>query len=100
MKKIEPAIGYTTVGSVRGCCGHCHQSLFRAYECLEKDGNQAAKAGQGCYSDRRVVGLLSPLPKEKGKGWNIHLVDYRELEDEERERLSDALADRAMQKWD
>jgi hypothetical protein len=44
---------YTTYGSVRGCCGHKHQTLTAAQKCLSRD--QAGCRSQGGYSDREVV---------------------------------------------
>jgi len=44
---------YTTIGSVRGCCGHRHRSLETAEECLERDRRGCAR--HGGYSDRDVV---------------------------------------------
>lgn len=44
---------YTTVGSVRGCCGHCHRSYEAAERCLARDRRGCHR--QGGYSDRRVV---------------------------------------------
>jgi hypothetical protein len=44
---------YTTEGSVRGNCGHAHQSVGAAERCRAKD--QRSCAGQGGYSDRSVV---------------------------------------------
>lgn len=44
---------WTTVGSVRGCCGHAHRSEDTAYRCLA--GDRDGCASQGGYSDRRVI---------------------------------------------
>ena len=44
---------YVTHGSVRGGCGHDHRSQRTAEECLRRD--QRGCAGQGGYSDRRVI---------------------------------------------
>lgn len=46
-------ITYTTKGSVRGCCGHKHQTINAAAKCLKAD--QSGCASQGGYSDRRIV---------------------------------------------
>ena len=43
---------YTTVGSVRGWCGHHHQTIAEAVRCLHADARICAR--QGGYSDRRV----------------------------------------------
>lgn len=45
--------GYTTCGSVRGCCGHNHRTIETAQRCVDSD--QAGCARQGGYSDRSVV---------------------------------------------
>lgn len=45
--------GYTTHGSVRGCCGHVHQTMRTAEQCAARD--QRGCASQRGYSDRRVV---------------------------------------------
>lgn len=45
-------ITYTTVGSVRGCCGHNHRSAAAAGLCVGRD--QRACESQGGYSDRQV----------------------------------------------
>lgn len=44
---------YTTVGPVRGGCGHSHGSLRTAVRCLHSD--RVGCRRQGGYSDRRVV---------------------------------------------
>ena len=47
---------YTTIGKVRGCCGHRHRSIKTATKCLVKD--QKACKSQGrytSYSDRVVA---------------------------------------------
>ena len=44
---------YTTIGSVRGCCGHRHKSREAAERCLAED--QRGCERQGGYSDRVVV---------------------------------------------
>jgi hypothetical protein len=44
---------YTTIGSVRGCCGHHHRTIAAAEMCLTRD--QRGCKSQGGYSDRRVV---------------------------------------------
>lgn len=43
---------YTTWGSVRGDCGHVHQTEASATVCLIKDQKGCLK--NGGYSDRRV----------------------------------------------
>jgi hypothetical protein len=48
---------YTTRGSVRGSCGHHHQSVATAQACLDRDEADCAGAGTGCYSDRRIVAV-------------------------------------------
>jgi hypothetical protein len=45
--------GYTTNGSVRGQCGHLHETEGAAYCCRDRD--QRVCAAQGGYSDREVV---------------------------------------------
>jgi hypothetical protein len=45
--------GYTTVGDVRGACGHTHRTLAAAQECLRRD--QRGCRAQGGYSDRRIM---------------------------------------------
>jgi hypothetical protein len=44
---------FTTYGSVRGCCGHRHETRQSADACLADD--QAGCSSQGGYSDRAVV---------------------------------------------
>jgi hypothetical protein len=44
---------YTTIGAVRGECGHRHRTSETAQRCADKD--QAGCAHVGGYSDRRVV---------------------------------------------
>jgi len=46
---------WATDGSVRGSCGHSHDSPEEAWECLCAD--QAACQAQGGYSDRVVLAL-------------------------------------------
>ncbi len=43
---------YTTVGRVRGECGHKHQSPETAQACIGRDG--VGCASQGGYSDRSI----------------------------------------------
>ena len=43
---------YTTIGSVRGCCGHKHRTIKAAVDCIKRD--QSGCAIQGGYSDRDV----------------------------------------------
>jgi hypothetical protein len=47
---------YTTIGSVRGSCGHAHRTIGAALACANRD-NRAVKRGNGSssYSDRGVV---------------------------------------------
>ena len=49
---------YTTIGPVRGECGHRHKSYRNAASCVRRD-NAAVKLGYGeqAYSDRRVYRL-------------------------------------------
>lgn len=44
---------FTSIGSVRGSCGHKHKSEHAATACIAAD--QKACARQGGYSDRSVV---------------------------------------------
>ena len=43
---------WTTIGDVRGCCGHEHRSRDAAETCLRRD--QRGCAAQGGYSDRLI----------------------------------------------
>jgi len=50
----EPTVKhYTCDGSVRGKCGHQHQTQAAARRCIERDHHGCAS--QGGYSDRHVV---------------------------------------------
>ncbi len=49
-------VRYTTVGSVRGTCGHNHLTVEAAARCGAKDDRGCAVAGG--YSDREVVKLV------------------------------------------
>jgi hypothetical protein len=53
MDQTTTRIVYSTYGSVRGCCGHRHQSMGAAEKCLAHD--QAGCRSQGGYSDRSIV---------------------------------------------
>lgn len=58
--------GYTTHGSIRGCCGHMHATEQSAQACLERD--KAGCASQRGYSDRSIAivgddGLLYQDPE-------------------------------------
>ena len=56
--------GYAAVGSVRGSCGHRHQSIADAVRCLNED--REGCASQGGYSDRHVVRVDgSPLSESE-----------------------------------
>lgn len=46
---------YTTIGSVRGTCGHNHRTIAAAYRCCQRDHNACAGLGGGAYSDRYIV---------------------------------------------
>jgi len=46
---------YTTVGNVRGSCGHHHQTIESAVRCMQRD--QADCKRQGGYSDRNLIAL-------------------------------------------
>lgn len=48
---------YTTVGSVRGTCGHKHRTLKRAYLCMASDSSACRKMGG--YSDRHIERVFS-----------------------------------------
>ena len=56
-------ITFTTVGSVRECCGHEHRTYRAARACLERDARGCAK--QGGYTDRWVV-VRDPEHREYG----------------------------------
>ncbi len=43
---------YTTVGRVRGECGHKHRTVTAAQACAERDDDGCAT--QGGYSDRSI----------------------------------------------
>jgi|WetSurMetagenome_2_1015567.scaffolds.fasta_scaffold00973_18 hypothetical protein len=43
---------YTTIGSVRGSCGHAHRDLGTALVCLTRDQRSCSRAGG--YSDRGI----------------------------------------------
>ena len=62
---------YTTIGRVRGCCGHQHRSIEAAQRCVNRD--QAGCAKQGGYSDRSVVkGDGSELSRDEAD-WLDHI---------------------------
>jgi hypothetical protein len=44
---------YTTLGPVRGTCGHRHKEPRTALDCLDRD--RSGCRSQGGYSDRRIV---------------------------------------------
>lgn len=47
---------YTTLGPVRGTCGHRHREARTALDCLERDCRSCrAIPGGTSYSDRRIV---------------------------------------------
>jgi hypothetical protein len=50
---MSKTIGYTTAGSVRGQCGHLHETTTLADRCLARD--RAGCAIQGGYSDRQIA---------------------------------------------
>ena len=46
---------YTTIGSVRGECGHRHKSIATAVRCIDKDDRGCKRScGSDAYSDRVV----------------------------------------------
>lgn len=47
---------YTTIGPVRGQCGHNHRSIETAQRCLQADQDGCGR--QGGYSDRRIVAIV------------------------------------------
>ena len=46
---------YTASGSVRGDCGHKHETAGDAWKCCHRDQTQCGNLGGGAYSDRGVV---------------------------------------------
>ena len=63
---------YTTIGDVRGTCGHQHRTLEAAERCRAADS--AGCKSQGGYSDRRVRnGDGSPLSSDDSE----RLVDIQ-----------------------
>jgi hypothetical protein len=46
------ATTYTTRGAVRGCCGHNHQTIKAAYQCVMKDRSLCSQKRR--ESDRYV----------------------------------------------
>ena len=77
-------VTYTTSGKVRGCCGHQHQTVELAVECLLAD--QEGCAMQSGYSDRRVFAV------EDG--------EMRLLNESEEEREYDEYDKLAEQEWE
>ena len=71
MKKSDTATTYTTLGSVRGGCGHAHRTLATALRCRRRDDAACGSVGGGAYSDRRVV----------------HAADHSPLTDSERAEM-------------
>lgn len=53
---------YTTVGPVRGECGHKHRFLHTAKQCLDRDMDGCVF--QGGYSDRRIVVVDNGVQRE------------------------------------
>jgi hypothetical protein len=49
---------YTTLGDVRGGCGHAHRSLEAAIACRKADHKGCVS--QGGYSDRQVYTISEP----------------------------------------
>jgi hypothetical protein len=70
-------VTYTTIGSVRGSCGHAHRTLTAAQACADAD-QRAVRRGHGAsaYSDRTV-----------------RRSDGSPLSEREHERLQDARQD-------
>ena len=54
MGEGDAVTSYTCVGPVRGSCGHTHDTLRDAIECLDRDRKACRELGGGSYSDRRV----------------------------------------------
>jgi hypothetical protein len=52
----SPLSHYTTRGSVRGSCGHRHETPESAERCRSRDAADCRKAGG--YSDRGVLRVL------------------------------------------
>lgn len=72
MATTETNVIFSTYGSVRGCCGHRHETRQAADKCLAKD--QAGCKSQGGYSDRSVV-LVDD------EGWLYHDMGQFAAED-------------------
>jgi len=51
----EKPITYTTIGNVRGACGHTHRSILAAWRCQDRDYRECKRAGSAFYTDRRIV---------------------------------------------
>ena len=48
-------ITYSCEGSVRGDCGHHHNTIMTALKCADRDGKLCSELGGGAYSDRRRI---------------------------------------------
>ena len=46
---------YITKGTVRGSCGHRHETIKAAYECMTKDRDLYAQSGG--HSDRVIMAV-------------------------------------------
>lgn len=70
---------FSTWGPVRGSCGHQHQSLSAAADCLARD--QRACQRQRGYSDRSVVAaVVGPDPRRKVSR-DFEIIDANEQDE-------------------
>ncbi len=66
---------FTTKGKIRGSCGHRHETVKAAHECLMKDQNLYKQSGG--HSDRIVIAVDEherPLDK-------MEEVEYKDILD-------------------
>jgi hypothetical protein len=63
-------VTYTTIGSVRGSCGHAHRTIATAKACADAD--QRACSRHGGYSDRSIC---------HSDGSRLSEREYERLED-------------------
>lgn len=57
-------IRYTTIGPLRGRCGHQHKTIESAVKCLDEDEAWCRERGVGGHTDRRIV-VLGAGPKRE-----------------------------------
>ncbi len=79
---------FTTWGPERGCCGHVHDSIEKAWVCLEQDRIESQGSNPSGGTDRQLrqletVAAMDNWNPEAGPGLSVPYVAWEHLADPE-----------------